>query len=120
MSRFRNTQVQGHLVGDADTVAFEGDNFLRVIGDDANVFETEVDENLRADPAFVLHHALARDLAVQLPALVKMNLRQHSRCFRIVDGKAAAGVVEIEEDTAIFSSDQFQRLFNEIGAIASD
>jgi hypothetical protein len=31
-------EAQGDLVGDADTVAFEGDDFFRVIGEDANVF----------------------------------------------------------------------------------
>ena len=56
--------AEGDLVGDADAVAFEGDDFFGVVGEDANVLETEVDEDLRADAAFVLDHALAGGLAV--------------------------------------------------------
>jgi len=54
--------------------SFEGDDFFRVIGEDANVLEAEVDQDLRADAAFVLDHALARRLAIELAALVEMNL----------------------------------------------
>src|SRR5260370_42678219 len=61
--------AQGHLVGDADAVALEGDDFFRVIGEDANVLEAEVDQDLGADAAFVLDHALARRLAIKLAAL---------------------------------------------------
>ena len=35
--------AQGDLVGDADAVAFEGDDFFGVIGEDADVLEAEVD-----------------------------------------------------------------------------
>jgi len=68
--------AERHLVGDADAVAFESDDFLRVIGEDANVLEAKVDQDLRADAAFVLHHALAGGLAIELAALVKMDLRE--------------------------------------------
>ena len=70
--------AQGDLVGDADAVAFEGDDFFRVVGEDANVFEAEIDQDLRADAAFMLDHALAGRLAIELAALVEMNLREHA------------------------------------------
>ena len=67
-----------YLVRNADAVAFEGDDFFRMVGDDANVFEAEIDEDLRADAAFMLHHALASRLAVELAAGMKMNLRERA------------------------------------------
>ena len=79
--------AKGDLVGDADAVTFEGDDFFRVIGEDANVLEAEVDQDLRADAAFVLDHALARRLAVELAALVEMNLGERARFFGGFDAK---------------------------------
>ena len=35
--------AQRYLICNANAVAFEGDDFFRVIGEDANVLETEVD-----------------------------------------------------------------------------
>jgi len=35
---FGSAEVEGHLVGDADAVAFQGDNFLGVIGHHADIF----------------------------------------------------------------------------------
>ena len=52
--------AQRDLVGDADAVAFEGDNFFRVIGENTNIFQAEVDQDLCADTAFLLDEALAR------------------------------------------------------------
>ena len=90
------------MVGDADAVAFEGYDFFGMVGDDANIFEAEVDQDLRADTAFVLNHALTGGLAIELAARMKMNLRQGAGSFWRVDAIAAAGVVEIQEDAAIF------------------
>src|SRR6266567_8009810 len=77
----RRFDAEGDLVSDADAVTFEGHDFFRVIGEDANVFEAEVDQDLRADAAFVLDQALARGFAVELAALVKMNLRKRAWLF---------------------------------------
>ena len=79
------SDAQGDLVGDGDAVAFEGDDLFRMVGEDANVPEAEVDQDLRADAAFVLHHALARGFAVELAALMKMNLRQRAWFLRGID-----------------------------------
>ena len=35
--------AQGHLIRDGDAVAFEGHDFFRVVGKNANVFEAKVD-----------------------------------------------------------------------------
>src|SRR5712692_9004227 len=97
------------LVGDADAVAFESDDFFRMIGEDANVLEAEIDQDLRADPAFVLNHALARRLAIELTTFVKMNLREHARLFGGFDAEAASRVVQIEKNAAVFLGDGGQR-----------
>ena len=81
------------MVGDADAVAFEGYDLFGVVGDDANIFEAEVDQDLRADAAFVLDHALAGGLAIELAARMEMNLRQGAGSFRRVDAVAATGVM---------------------------
>ena len=111
--------AQRHLVGDADAVAFQGDDFFRVIGEDANVLEAEVDQDLRADAAFVLDHALPRRFAVELAALVKMNLRECAGLFGGFDAEAAARVMEVEKDAATFLGDAFQGSRDEFAAIAS-
>jgi hypothetical protein len=114
----RLVEAEGDLVGDADAVAFEGDDFFRVIGEDANVLEAEVDQDLCADAAFVLDQALARELAIELAALMKMNLREHARFLGRVDAETAAGVVQIEKDAAVFLGDSFERTGNELRTIA--
>src|SRR5207249_4201081 len=102
MARLGCFYAQGDLVGDADAVAFEGDDFFRVIGEDADVLEAEVDQNLRADSAFVLDHALAGGLAIELAALVKMNLWEGAGLFGGFDAEAASRVMKIEEHAATF------------------
>lgn len=107
------------LVGDGDAVAFEGDNFFRMIGQNANVLEAEVDQDLRADTAFVLDHALTSGFAIELAALVKVNLRKRARGgVGGIHAEAAAGVMEIEKDAAIFLSDGGKRARDEFAAIA--
>ncbi len=100
-------EAQGHLVGDADAVAFEGDNFFGVIGENANVLEAEVNQDLRADAAFVLDHALAGRLAIELAALVEMNLRKGAGFSSGIHGKSAASVVQVEKNAAVFLGDSF-------------
>jgi len=87
--------AERHLVGDANAVAFESDDFFRVIGEDANVLEAKVDLDLRSDAAFMLHHALAGGLAIELAALMKMNLRERPWLLGGIDGETAAGVVQV-------------------------
>ena len=101
-------EAQRDLVGDSDAVAFEGDDFFRVIGEDANVPKAEVDQDLRADAAFVLDHALARGLAIELAAPVKMNLRKRSGLLSGIHRKATTGMVQVEKDAAVFLGNGFQ------------
>ena len=119
MRRTGLLEAEGHLIGDADAVAFESDDFFRMIGEDVNVLEAEVDQDLRADAAFVLDHALARRLAIELAALVKMNLREHARLFGGFDAEAASCVMQVEKDAAIFLGDGFQRARDKLRAVAS-
>ncbi len=78
MSFFWVLDAERNLVGDADAVAFEGDNFFRVIGENTNIFQAEVDQDLCADTAFVLDEALARWRTIELSACVNVNLRKTS------------------------------------------
>ena len=96
----RLLDAQGDLVGDADAVAFEGDDFFWMIGEHANVLEAQIDEDLGADAAFVLDHALASGFAVKLAALVEMDCGQGTRSFWCFDAEAAAGVMEVEQHLA--------------------
>ena len=61
-------KIQGDLVGDADAVAFEGYYFLWVIRYHADVLQAQIDQDLSADAAFVLHHSLPGWLAIELAA----------------------------------------------------
>jgi YD repeat-containing protein len=55
----------GHLIGDGEAVAFERDQFARMIGEHAQLGQAEIDQNLRADAAFVLQLTLLRRTATQ-------------------------------------------------------
>lgn len=118
MGPFRVVDAERDLVSDGDAVTFEGDDFFGVVGEDTDVAEAEIDQDLGADSGLVLHHALAGGLAVELATRVDVNLRQLSGFVRLVDAEAAAGVMEIEEGAAIFFGDGFKRTVDEILAIA--
>src|SRR6185369_6404356 len=109
--------AQRDLVGDADAVAFEGDDFFRVIGQDPNVFQAEVDQDLGADAGFVLDHALAGGFAVELAALMEMDLRERARLVGGLDAEAASGVMEIKEDAAILLGDGAERTGDQLRAV---
>lgn len=111
--------AEGDLIGDGDAVAFQGDDLFGVIRQDADVFEAEIYQDLRADAAFVLDHALACGLAIELAAFMKMDLRENAGFFRCVNAEAASGVMEIEEDAAVFFGDGGHAARDEFAAIAS-
>ena len=118
MRRFLFVDAERDLIGDGDAVAFEGYDFFGMVGEDADVAEAEVDEDLGADSGFVLDEALTGGLAVELAAGVHVNLRELAGFVGLVDAEATAGVVEIEKDAAIFFGDGFERAVDEISAIA--
>src|SRR5438105_685508 len=118
MSELGGFDAERNLIRDGNSIAFEGHDFFRVISEDANVFEAQVDQNLRADAAFVLDHTLARGLAIELAALMKMNFRQRAGLLGTIDRKTASRVMEIEKNAAVFFGDSFERRRNEFTAIA--
>src|SRR5258707_10822341 len=116
--RFGLVDAQRDLVGDADAVAFEGHYFFGVIGEDADVLEAEVNQDLRADAAFVLDHALAGGVPIQLAALVEMNLGKSARFPGGLDAETTAGVVEIKENTTVFLGDCSPPTGDQFAAVA--
>ena len=70
--------AEGNLVGDADTVAFEGDNFFRVIREDADVLEAEVPDLERG--AGSVRGALGRNFRTRFPASRRLP-SDHSLSF---------------------------------------
>jgi len=110
--------AQRDLIRDGDAVAFEGDYFFRVVGEDANVLEAEVDQDLRADAAFVLHHALAGGFAVELAARMKMDLREATSDGIRVDAETPARVMQVEKHAAVFLGDGCERELDQIMAVA--
>ena len=116
---FRRCGSERDLVGDGQAVAFERDDFSRVIGEHAQVLEAEIDQDLRADAAFVLQEALPRDIHVELAARVIQDARQRARSGRGgVDAEASAGVVQVDEHAAILPDDGFERALDDFVAIA--
>lgn len=110
LAGFGLVDAEGNLIGDGDAVSFEGDDFFRMIGQNTNVLEAEVDQDLRADSAFMLDHALASGFAIELAALVNVNLRERARGgVGCIHAEAAAGVMKIEKNAAIFLSDGGKR-----------
>ena len=119
MSWFRFADVEWDLIGDGDAVSFEGDDLLGMVGEDANVLEAEVDQDLRADSGFMLNHALASRFAVKLAARVNVNLRKFSGFFGLINAKAPSSVMEVKKDAATFPCDSFERTLNNVLAVAS-
>ena len=74
-----------------------------------NILQSEINQNLRPDPALVLHHALPRRLAVELSAGVQVNLRQSPRLVRLLNTKTAAGVMQVQENASAFFRNRIQR-----------
>jgi len=112
--------AQRHLIRDANPVAFQSHNFLRMVGKYANIFQPQINQNLRANAALVLHHALSCRLAIQLPARMKMNLRQHTRLLGDLNPKPTPGVMQIQKYAAVLFGNRFQRTRNQLRAIARD
>ena len=100
--------AKGDLIGDADAIAFEGNDFFRMIGQDTDVFQAEVDQDLCAYAAFVLHQTLARWRAIKLAARVHVDLRKHAGFGGGFDAKSASGVVQVKKDAPVFFGDRRQ------------
>src|SRR6185437_8010982 len=118
VSGFGFSDAEWDLVGDGDAIALEGYYLFRMICQNSNIFEAEIYQDLRADAAFVLNHAEAGGLAVELAALVKVNLRQRTRFARRFHAESAAGVMKIEKHSAILFGDGGKRARDQFVAIA--
>ena len=97
-------ESQGNAVGDRQAVAFERHNLARVVGENAKMGEAEIDQDLRADAAFVLQQPLPRGVALDLAA----RMVEHARHFAgpgdgLFNAEAAAGLVQVHEDAAILA-----------------
>jgi len=68
-SFFRSSQ-HGNLLGDVQAIAFQRDHFSRVIGENALILQAQIDQDLRADAAFVLQLAFSRDVLSRLVSRV--------------------------------------------------
>src|SRR6202171_4830231 len=112
--------LERNLIGDGDAVSLQGDDFFGMVGEDSYVLESEVNQNLRADAAFVLHHALAGRLAVELAPRMQMNLRQCPWLRRLINAESATRVMQINKDAAIFLGDSCERAGDQLGAVAGD
>jgi hypothetical protein len=107
------------LFGDRQAVAFERYHFFRMVGEDAQGLQSEINQNLRADTAFVLQEALAGDIHVELFARVVLDPRKRARGGqRGVDAESSPSVVQVNEHPAILTDDGFERALNNFMAIA--
>ena len=100
--------VEGDLVGDGDAVAFEGDDFFGMVGEDADVAKAEVDEDLGADAGFMLDHALAGGFAIELAARVNVNLRKYAGLCCGFNAESTTCVVQVQKYAAVFSCNCLQ------------
>src|SRR5260221_1415296 len=90
-----------------------------MVGQHANIFKPQIDQNLCADAASMLHQPLASGRAVQLAARVNMNLREYAGLRGSLDSEAPAGVVQVQKYTAVFLGNGGQRTRHQFVAIAS-
>src|SRR5262249_50362841 len=109
MRGFDGFNAERHLVGDGDAVAFECDNFFRMICEHPDVPEAKIDQDLRADAAFVLHHTLTSRFPVELTARVNVNLWKLAGFFRLLNAEAAPSMMQIQKYAPLFPGDGFQR-----------
>src|SRR5882762_621179 len=108
-----------YLVGDRQAIPFEGDDLPWVIGEHAQASQAEVDQDLCADATFVLQQPLPGGVPVELAARVIQNMRQRAGSGRGgIDPEAASRVVQIDEHSAIFGDDGFERVFDDVVAVA--
>src|SRR5690242_225514 len=90
-----------------------------MIGEHAQALEAEVDQNLRADSAFMLQEALPRRILIELAASVVKHASHFAGTGgRLLEAEASPGVVQINEDAAIFAYDGFERSRDDLIAIA--
>ena len=75
MGVFLGDERNRDLIGDREAVTFERDDFSRMIGEDAQILESKINQNLRADAAFMLQLTLPGDVPVKLATRMIQNMR---------------------------------------------
>src|SRR6185437_6237658 len=102
-------ECERNLVGDFEAVAFERDHAARMVGEHADALQSQINQNLRADPAFALHEALPAEILFAALARVIQDARKRGAFLRRFDLESAAGVVQIDEHAAILRGDSRER-----------
>src|ERR1700746_187311 len=89
---------QRHLVRNLEPVSFERHHFAWMVREHANPAQPKIDQNLRADSAFVLYEPLTPGILFTALAPVIANLRQR-RIFRRtrINSKSAPGVMQVNK-----------------------
>ena len=107
------------LIRNLQSVTFERHNFARQVRQDTDSPQAQVFQDLSSDSAFVLDHALHARIAVHMLAMVVDDFGQRGAFFGPrVDAKAAPGVVQIYENSAVLRCDRLQRSLQHFAAIA--
>ena len=107
------------LIGDRQPVSFKRDYFAWMVGQHPQALQAQIEQNLRADSAFMLQEPLPRDVLIELPTSVIEHARHLARPGRrLLQTKASAGVVQIDEYTAVFAHDRLEGSRDDFVAIA--
>ena len=96
VGRFSGSGRQRHLVDYIEAVPLQGDYFSGVVGQHSQILQPQIDQNLRADAAFMLQQSLSGQILIQLAARVIQNLGQQSGSRRGgIDPKSTPGVMQV-------------------------
>ena len=108
-----------HLIRNLQPVAFQRHHFARMICKHTNPPQSQIDQNLRADAALVLHESLPPRILFAALAAVVTNLRQRRFFGRTrINSKPAAGMMQVDEDAAIGRGNRRKRALDNLVAIA--
>ncbi len=119
MPALRRFNRQRHLVRNLEAVTFERHHFARMIRKHANPPQPEIDQNLRADSALMLHESLPPRILFASFAPVITNLRQGRIFGRArINSKSAASVMQINKHAAIGRGNRRERPLDDLVAIA--
>src|SRR6266516_1812462 len=108
--------LDGHLVGDREAVALEPVDLLRIVGEDADAREPEVDEDLGPD-AVVAQDGGEAELQVRVDG-VEPALLELVRAELVEEADAPSLLREVEQDAAALALDHRQRRLQLLAAVA--
>ena len=110
-SLFRSGQ-HGNLLGNVQAIALQRDHFSRVIGENTQIFQSKIDQDLRADSALMLELAFSRDVLPKLVSRVIQDVGQRAGCAerrrRGVDSESSSCMVKVDKHATVRGSDGFQ------------